>query len=122
MTLIYNRSKQRLIRKQLRHNIPESEIILWAHLKGKKVDGIKFRRQYSIGRYVVDFYCPRVKLAIEIDGDSHFNDATEQYDNQRTNYIESVGVRVVRFTNLDVKYNLDGVLAKIQHQIEALVR
>lgn len=122
MTLVYNRSTQRSVRKQLRHHIPESEIILWAALKGKKLEGVKFRRQYSVGRYVVDFYCPQLKLAIEIDGDSHFTEEAEHYDQKRTAYIESIGITVTRFTNLDVKQNLDSVIAQVQQEIQALSR
>jgi very-short-patch-repair endonuclease len=75
--------------------------------------GFKFRRQYSVNQYVVDFYCPELKLAIEIDGDSHFNDISEKYDKERQKSIESFGIRFLRFTNIDIYDNIDGVLQTI---------
>lgn len=93
--------------------MPDSEIILWSYLKRKQLNGYKFRRQYSIGNYVVDFYCPKLKLVIEIDGDSHFTLDAIKYDNTRTNFIKSVGIRIIRFTNLDIKYNIEQVLLEI---------
>ncbi|MGD0919462.1 MAG: DUF559 domain-containing protein [Thermodesulfobacteriota bacterium] len=72
MTKIYNRTVEENNRKILRKNMPKAEVILWSRLKGKRLDGYKFRRQFSVAQFVVDFYCPRLKLAIEVDGDSHF--------------------------------------------------
>ena len=97
--------------------MPLPEIILWSRLKNKQLGGYKFRRQFGIGRYVVDFYCPALKLAIEIDGDSHFIDNAPQYDNQRQIFIESLGINVLRFTNRDVSHNVTGVLDAIVREI-----
>jgi very-short-patch-repair endonuclease len=85
------------------------EIILWAKLKGSQI-GYKFRRQHGIGQYIVDFYCSEKKLAVEIDGDSHFEEKTIKYDKQRQEFIESNNIRVVRFTNKDIMENIEGVL------------
>lgn len=93
--------------------MPLPEIILWAQLKNKQLSGYKFRRQFSIGRYVVDFYCPALKLAIEIDGDSHFIDSVEEYDRVRQSFIESFGIKFLRFTNLDIMNNLNNALEQI---------
>lgn len=60
--------------------MPNEEIILWSRLKNRQLGGLRFRRQYSVGRYVVDFYCPEVRLVIEIDGDYHFTGEAKQYD------------------------------------------
>lgn len=117
MTVIYNRKQQIPLRKQLRREIPRSESILWAQLKGRKINDIKFRRQHGIGNYVIDFYCPKLKLAIEIDGDSHYTDDAEIYDQKRTAYLEALGIVVVRFTNTEVQQNLDGVITEIQSVI-----
>lgn len=84
------------------------------------MDGFKFRRQHSVGPYVLDFYCPRVKLAIEIDGAQHFEDQetiTTDYDRQRS--IEYYGITFLRFTGREVTYEIEGVL---EHIHEALTR
>ena len=113
MTKIFNKKTEMIKRKFLRNSMPLPEIILWAQLKNKQLGGYKFRRQSSVGRYVVDFYCPALKLAIEIDGDSHFIESVEEYDRVRQDFIESLGVKFLRFTNLDIMNNLNDVLKKI---------
>jgi len=124
MTKIFNKKTETIKRKILRNNMPLPEIILWSRLKSKQLGGYKFRRQYGIGRYVIDFYCPALKLAIEIDGDSHFIDDVKEYDRDRQIFIESLGVKFLRFTNSDIMNNLDSVLAQIQthHPIPSLLR
>src|SRR3989344_9383153 len=102
MTKIFNRKTQREKRKILRATMTETEIILWSILKEKDL-GYKFRRQYSVGRYVVDFYCPALKLAIEIDGDYHLTIDMKDYDPQRQKYIETTGIKFLRFTNQAIK-------------------
>ncbi|MGH3053827.1 MAG: endonuclease domain-containing protein, partial [Gaiellaceae bacterium] len=87
-------------------------------LKGIQL-GTKFRRQYSVDAYVLDFYAPQAKLATEIDGDSHFNADAIEYDQQRTAYLESFGIEVLRFTNLEVFENLAGVLTRIEDVLRA---
>lgn len=83
-------------------------------MRANQIKGHKFRRQFGIGAYIVDFYCPTVKLAIEIDGDSHFlSDKTVRQDNLRQKMIENLGIMVVRFTNTDVMTNLNQVVEKI---------
>lgn len=118
MTKIYNKSSEKEKRRTLRLNMPKSEILLWAKIRGRQVKGYKFRRQYSVGRYVIDFYCPGAKLAIEVDGDSHFQEGAEKYDKERQQYMESCGIRFLRFTNLDVQENMDEVLDVIYRNLE----
>jgi very-short-patch-repair endonuclease len=113
LTEIFNKKSETKKRKELRHNMPKAEVVLWTQLKGKQIGGHKFRRQYGVGPYVLDFYCPKLKLAIEIDGDSHFQDGAEEYDKDRQELIETLGIRFLRFTNGDVHQSLDGVLEKI---------
>ena len=72
MTEIFNQSTEKSIRQELRNSMPTAEVILWTRLRGRQLLGCKFRRQYSVGAYVMDFYSPEVKLGIELDGDSHF--------------------------------------------------
>jgi very-short-patch-repair endonuclease len=89
-------------------------------LKSRQVYGRKFRRQFSVGPYVVDFYCPALKLAIEIDGDSHFQPGEQEKDEKRQQLIESVGIQFLRFRNNEVRENLRGVLEAIWRKVEEL--
>ena len=113
MTRVFNKTEEKLKRRTLRKNMPLPEILLWSKLKDKNLKGYKFRRQYSIDQFVVDFYCPKCKLAIEIDGDSHFIQGTEMRDRERQLVIESFGLIFLRFTNKEVCENIEGVLEKI---------
>ncbi len=97
--------------------MPNAEIQLWRYLSRKQMMGHKFRRQYGVDRYVVDFYCPALKLGIEIDGDSHFQPGAIERDSERQKYIESFGIEFLRFTNADIYENLDGVIDKIAEHI-----
>jgi very-short-patch-repair endonuclease len=86
-------------RKDLRNSLTPAEAALWAMLKNGKLQGRKFRRQHSIGNYIVDFYCPSEKLIIELDGEVH-NDAMQaQYDAERTDHLLTLGLRVIRYEN-----------------------
>ena len=87
---------------------------MWAKLRGCQLAGLRFRRQYSVGSYIIDFYCPQARLAVEVDGDSHFGDGAENRDIDRQTYIESFGIRFVRCTNGDVYDNIAGVLEDIE--------
>ena len=113
MSQIFNRSDLMKTRKRLRSEMPPAERILWSRLKKKQLGGFKFRRQYSVGPYVLDFYCPSVKLAVEIDGDLHYQDRAQEYDQQRDRYIENFGLRICRYTNQEIYRNLDDVLEDI---------
>lgn len=98
----------------MRTNAPEPEQRVWLALRAKRFEGAKFRRQKVIGPYIVDFAARDPMLVIEIDGDTHGERAAQ--DAQRTAYLEAQGYRVVRFTNLDVMTNMDGVLETLgQH-------
>ncbi len=108
MTKIFNKQETKFKRKILRNNMPNAEKVLWMHLKNKQLKGYKFRRQYSVDQYVIDFYCPKLKLAIEVDGDSHFTKDAQEYDRMREKQIESVGIKILRYSNLDVYNNLEG--------------
>jgi very-short-patch-repair endonuclease len=118
MTEHYNISKIKKRRQVLRRNLSKAEAILWNHLSRRQMHGYKFRRQYSIDQYVLDFYCPELKLAIEVDGDSHFVPAAEDYDKQRQDHIENYGISVIRFTNADICENIDGACQTIYNEIE----
>jgi very-short-patch-repair endonuclease len=113
MGIIYNRPRQKRLRKHLRNIVSDAERLLWSALKGSRLLGYKFRRQQGIGRYVVDFYCPAKKLAIEIDGATHWTKEEQERDRDRQMYIEALDIRVLRFTNDEVYTNKDGVLDAI---------
>ncbi len=98
--------------------MPEPEVLMWSKLRAKRLLGQRFRRQHSIGHYVVDFYCPGLRLAVEIDGDSHFQPGIEEQDRRRQAFIESFGVQFLRFTNQEVTRNLNEVLAVIGRFVE----
>ncbi len=117
MTRLFNQTSEKEKRRALRKNMPPAEIILWSKLRGKNLCGLKFKRQYSIGAYIVDFYSPQLKLAIEIDGESHFIEGAEIRDQKRQAVIESAGVAILRFTNRDVYERIEGVIEKILEKI-----
>jgi very-short-patch-repair endonuclease len=104
-------------RKELRNNLTPAEARLWSYIKSEKL-GAKFRRQHSIGNYILDFYCPNKKLAIELDGSPHDTEEGYKKDELRTIYLEQQGIKVIRFENKDVIKNLDGVLEEIKKYLK----
>ena len=101
------------IRQRLRSALTPAEIRLWQALKGKQLAGRKFRRQHSIGLYVLDFFCPAESIAVELDGSAHDSAAANQHDERRDAFLASLGIEVLRFENRHVMENLEGVLAEI---------
>ena len=120
MAIIYNRKREQKKRRYLRKNMPKSEVLLWTKLKNRQMHGERFLRQYGVDQYILDFYCPRLKLAIEADGDSHFVIGAEDYDKARQEYIESFGIEFLRFKNEDVYKNIDGVCQTVYDKIEEI--
>lgn len=100
-------------RKDLRNNSTREEILLWLHLKNFKL-GFKFRRQHSIGGYIVDFYCPLKKLVVEIDGPQHFTKESKEYDKVRTEFLKGLNIKVIRFSNLEISNEIESVVKKIK--------
>ena len=99
--------------KELRHTETEAEQIIWSWLRTKKLNGVKFRRQEPLGKYIVDFVSFEKKLIIEIDGGQHNQHPEIEHDEVRTKWLENKGFRVIRFWNNDVLLNTDGVIFKI---------
>ena len=122
MTRVYNQTKEKKKRRALRRAMPSSEVLVWSKLRARQIHGRKFRRQYSVGSYVIDFYCPELKLAVEIDGDSHAGETAEIHDRQRQFFIESYHISFLRFTNSEVHENLESVLDAIAEKICALTK
>ena len=111
----YNPKLKELARK-LRNNSTFTEILLWDYLKGKRMCGYDFDRQKPIDNYIVDFYCKDLMLAIEIDGESHYG--RENKDEKRDKRLNRLGVTVLRFDDLDVRYDLEKVVDKIEEWIK----
>ncbi len=107
---IHNKPGLKLRRKKLRRTLTPAEAFLWKHLQNGKLKGRKFRRQHSAGIYVLDFYCPAEKLAVELDGAYYFNDESALYDEKRTRYLNSLGREVLRFENIRIFEDTKAVL------------
>ena len=111
-----NSKSMRSRAQELRKNMTLEERILWYHYL--KTYPVQWNRQKVIGTYIVDFYCKRAKLIIELDGSQHYELETAAYDRERTDYLESLGYCVLRFTNTDVKRNLSGVCEVIDRTVQ----
>jgi very-short-patch-repair endonuclease len=101
-------------RRELRSSLTSAEASLWRNLKSSALDGKKFRRQHSIGPYIVDFYCPECRVIVELDGAKHYDVFGAEYDDHRTAYLESLGLRVIRFENRVVFEDVQRVLDTIR--------
>ena len=99
----------------------DAEIALWAKVRRRQLHRLQFHRQKPIGNYIVDFYCPTVALVIEIDGGQHYKPDGIQRDAVRDDYLKSLGLSVLRFSNADVLSNIDGVIASIIQHIESIL-
>jgi very-short-patch-repair endonuclease len=99
--------------RELRGSQTKAETRLWWCLRRKQLFGARFRRQHPLGGYILDFYCPELKLTVELDGGGHAQDNQKCHDEQRTEHLIKYGVTVLRFWNNDVFSNLEGVLLKI---------
>lgn len=108
--------------KQIVRNIRKeptfSEKKLWMHLRNKQLDGIKFRRQHPVGGFIVDFYCPSARLAIELDGGVHVDSEQASYDLLRQKELAEQGVKVIRFWNSEVDGKIDAVLQTILAEVQ----
>lgn len=109
---LYNKHDLKFIRRKLRNEMPKAEVVLWSFLKGKQ-RGYKFRRQHSIGPYIVDFYCPARRLVIEVDGESHIIESQKVKDRLREGYFKAHGITCVRYLNTDVLENIQGVVESL---------
>ena len=104
--------------QNLRKNSTLSEILLWQHLKSRKMKGYQFMRQKPINNYIVDFYCSKLQLIIEVDGETHLYDGAQEKDEIRQNKLESLGLQFLRFDDLEVKQDIETVLIRIEEWIE----
>ena len=115
---IHSKTIFRQRRKDLRNNATPQEIILWFRLKNPNI-GHKFQRQHSIGPYITGFYCPGIRLIIELDGIGHNDKEAKLYDADRTHYFDALNLRVIRFWNNEVDTNIEEVLEKIKKCLDS---
>jgi very-short-patch-repair endonuclease len=104
--------------KHLRNHSTLSEVLLWNQLKAGKMRGYKFNRQKPLDRYIVDFYCKKLSLVIEVDGSIHAGEAANLNDKKRQKILESLGLVFLRFDNGDIKFNMMQVKREIENFIE----
>jgi very-short-patch-repair endonuclease len=107
-------------RRELRRNQTDAERALWAKVRNKQFFGIKFFRQYSIGPFIVDFYCPKVKLAVELDGGQHSQSDNRESDAARSKYLKTQGIDVMRFWDNEVLLDIESVLSKLALKVTPL--
>jgi very-short-patch-repair endonuclease len=111
--------KQR--RRELRRNQSDAERALWAKVRNKQFFGMKFFRQYSVGPYILDFYCPTAKLAVELDGGQHNQGDKREQDAARSDYLKAHGIDVMRFWNNEVLLDIQSVLSELALKVTPLI-
>jgi len=114
VTHVNNLSTLLEARRDLRNNPTPEENVLWQKIRNNKL-GYKFRRQHSIGNFIADFYCPAKKLIIEIDGEHHLR--KQEVDTERSNYLESLGFKVIRFWNKEINCEINNVIKRIEAEL-----
>ena len=117
MSLLYNDTSVKTKRRSLRQKQTDAERKVWGILRRKQIHGFKFFRQYSVGSYILDFYCPDQHLAVELDGGHHGEDGQKVYDKKRTEYLRRHNIRVLRFWNNDVLANPEGMTEQIKENV-----
>ena len=110
--LKYNKTLKKYSR-QLRKDMTDAEKVLWSKIRGKQLKECQFYRQKPIGNFIVDFYCQKANIVIELDGGQHYNAEGKTKDTQRDTYMEDMGLRVLRFSDRDIFKNLESVIEKI---------
>lgn len=97
-----NKQSLKEFRRELRRKMTPAEIALWQMLRNRQLDGVRFFRQYSVDNFIIDFYCPQFHLAIELDGEYHFDEYRIEQDKLRTKHLLNKGIRVLRFENFEI--------------------
>ena len=115
----HNLEESKEFRRELRTHGTAAEAVLWSSLKAKQLDGRIWRRQFSVGPYILDFYCPECRLAVELDGAKHFTSSGSDADHERSEYLlREHGIRVLRFENRVLWHDLEGVLECIRAECD----
>jgi len=115
--LPFNRKLKPLARN-LRSNMTDAEQLVWTKVRRKQISDCQFYRQKNIGNYIVDFYCPKAKLILEIDGGQHYENDGIKKDLERDQYFQRLGFTVLRFSDIDVLKNINGVVERIQEHLK----
>ncbi len=115
-----NHPNRKFFRKKLRNQSTRAEKYLWMYIRNRQVEGVKFRRQHSYGPYIMDFYCPALRLCIEVDGAWHYTIEGMYKDQIRTEYLNNASIEVIRFENRDVLMHIEGVLEAIKRHVKEL--
>jgi len=119
--LFYNSNKTTFDNaKSLRKELTNAEELLWQRLRGRKFQGLKFRRQHPIGKYIADFYCHELKFVVEVDGSVHEIEEQKEYDVGRTFELNKMDIKVIRFTNNEIEREMSRVLSKLNDFIKGL--
>ena len=118
MKSLHNNPALKDHRRKLRHSQTDAEKAFWSHVRSKQFHGKRFLRQYSVGSYILDFYCPELRLAIELDGGQHNETDGKAYDAVRSEFLQAQDIDVLRFWNNDVLQNIQGVLGKMEVVME----
>ena len=113
-----NDPNNKSFRQQLRRESTPTEKILWNRIRNKQINGLKFRQQHGFGNYIMDFYCPAIRLCIEIDGEVHETTEAKEYDKERTVFLNHYGIKVIRFRNEEILNDLEEVINKIKDTIK----
>jgi len=113
---LYNDPSTKLDRRRLRKNATDAERKLWSILRSRQMSDLKFLRQYRVGPYTLDFYCPQRRLAIEVDGGQRADICGQPHDTHRDEYLKDLHIRVIRFWNNDVLQNIEGVGQRITEE------
>lgn len=116
----YNVSQLKTRRRALRNGQTKYEMTLWHEFRNRRFLGLKFYRQYSVGSFILDFFCPKIRFAIEIDGQQHQMPVIQNHDEIRTQFLEAHDIWVMRIKNDEIFYDLQGVLEKIEEVITRL--
>lgn len=120
MTKHYNKKTEQEKRRQLRNNMTYCEKIVWINLRKKQL-GYRFLRQYSVDHFVIDFYCPELKIALEIDGDVHELPEQKDYDLKRQKYLQEFGILFIRISNEELLGNPNMAFDRIEKEIKRIV-
>ena len=121
---IRNRNKHDLLeeRRDLRSNGTSAEALLWLALKSRQIKGVRWRRQFSVGSFILDFYCPECKLGIELDGIQHFSLDGLDYDDRRSRWLEkNHNIHILRFENRDVFTSFENVVGYIEEVVAEIL-
>lgn len=113
---LFNKSSTKNKRNNLKKDMTSEEELVWKNIRKDKL-GVRFRRQYGIGEYIVDFYCPKLRLVIEIDGGQHYSQKGLEYDRIREEYMEELGLKTLRFSNVEIRDDLESVIEEIKKVI-----